>query len=91
MEPKKNWNKGVVALIVAVAVLASVVTTLLAVIFTSRDTVPKGYVPEGYISIDDAQARSAAPGTPPSAIRWRAARWSRGIGTGTPAGLPRRA
>ena len=68
MEPKKNWNKGVVALIVAVAVLASVVTTLLAVIFTSRDTVPKGYVPEGYISIDDAQALIAAATLPAGAM-----------------------
>lgn len=44
------------ALIIAVAVLASSLVTLLAVMFTSRDTVPKGYVPEGYISIEDAQA-----------------------------------
>ena len=56
VKPQKTLSKGVIALIVAVAVLGSAVTTLLAVMFTSRDTVPKGYVPEGYISIEDAQA-----------------------------------
>ena len=60
VKPPKTLSKGVIALIVAVAVLGSAVTTLLAVMFTSRDTVPKGYVPEGYISIEDAQALLAS-------------------------------
>ena len=38
VKPQKTLSKGVIALIVAVAVLGSAVTTLLAVMFTSRDT-----------------------------------------------------
>lgn len=64
----RNFSKGMLALIIAVAVLASTVTTLLAVMFTNRNTVPKGYVPEGYISIDDAQALIAAATLPAGAM-----------------------
>lgn len=57
MEPQKNSNrKGLVALILVVAVIASLATALLAMIFASQNTVPKGYVPEGYISVEDAKA-----------------------------------
>lgn len=56
MRSPKSWSRLVLALVIVVAILASSVVTLLVVMFASRDTVPRGYVPEGYISIEDAQA-----------------------------------
>ena len=52
MKTQKPLSKGVVALIVAAAILVSAVATLLTVIFTFKDAVPKNS-----ISIEDAQSQ----------------------------------